>query len=243
MIGGPTDVVVEPNIVRATSTAPARETPPARVPARHRRYAAARRAARRRRDVAAAAGAASAARFEPPWTRTPTGRCSRNRPRAPPPDIAPRAAGFRAASSAPRPISRAARAKPKRPPRRAAMAKRGAQRRPAPVQPIPEHEDQNLAEMAQRLEIRAARRETRPPRRRSRSRRPPAAGAPSRAPAAREAEPAELGREPSQPAPPRSPPSTASSRRWRACSAVRPEKRERSPHPAAVFVLRRWWPE
>ena len=31
MIGGPTDVVIEPNIVRATATAPARETPPARV--------------------------------------------------------------------------------------------------------------------------------------------------------------------------------------------------------------------
>src|SRR5437879_3429190 len=31
MIGGPTDVVVEPNIVRAIPTAPARETPPARV--------------------------------------------------------------------------------------------------------------------------------------------------------------------------------------------------------------------
>jgi flagellar protein FliO/FliZ len=31
MIGGPTDVVIEPNIVRATATAPAREAPPARV--------------------------------------------------------------------------------------------------------------------------------------------------------------------------------------------------------------------
>src|SRR6266571_2073864 len=31
MIGGPTDVVVEPNIVRAIPTAPARETLPARV--------------------------------------------------------------------------------------------------------------------------------------------------------------------------------------------------------------------
>src|SRR5258706_514894 len=31
MIGGPTDVVIEPNIVRATATPPARETPPARV--------------------------------------------------------------------------------------------------------------------------------------------------------------------------------------------------------------------
>src|SRR5712675_3346353 len=31
MIGGPTDVVIEPNIVRATATAPARETTPARV--------------------------------------------------------------------------------------------------------------------------------------------------------------------------------------------------------------------
>src|ERR1700757_4686683 len=31
MIGGPTDVVVEPNIVRAIPAAPARETPPPRV--------------------------------------------------------------------------------------------------------------------------------------------------------------------------------------------------------------------
>ena len=75
MIGGPSDIVVEPNIVRAAG-AP-REAAPARPPTAHR-YAAARGAARRRHDVAAAARAGAVARRSDATAREPVAR-------APPP--------------------------------------------------------------------------------------------------------------------------------------------------------------
>jgi flagellar protein FliO/FliZ len=134
MIGGPTDVVIEPNIVRATSTAPARETPPARVTGGIGDALP--------RAVPLAEGAMWPLQPEPRPQRasTPVDEDANwsvqpePAPRAAA-DIAPRAPGEADTPAAPR--------------------RNGEARRPAPpaqVQPIPEHEDQNLAEMAHRLE-------------------------------------------------------------------------------------------
>jgi flagellar protein FliO/FliZ len=134
MIGGPTDVVIEPNIVRATSAAPARETPPARVTAGIGDALP--------RAVPLAEGAMWPLQPEPRPQRasTPVDEDANwsvqpePAPRAAA-DIAPRAPGEADTPAAPRRNGEARRAAP-----------------PAQVQPIPEHEDQNLAEMAHRLE-------------------------------------------------------------------------------------------
>ncbi|MEA2995796.1 MAG: flagellar protein FliO/FliZ [Alphaproteobacteria bacterium] len=150
MIGGPTDVVIEPNIVRATATAPARETPPARVTGGI--------ADALPRAVPLAEGGMWPLQPEPrpqrastpveddaaAWTSQPEPI-----PRAAP-DIQPRApASDRFVGSAPD-LSRGF-GEPEAPavPRRVAEPRRAAA---APVQPIPENEDHNLAEMAHRLE-------------------------------------------------------------------------------------------
>ena len=207
MIGGPTDVVVEANIVRAT--APARDAQPPRAPC-GARHPAARGAARRGRHVAAAARArASAPRVEPPPPRAPSvsrrtaaARGRRNRrvgggagagaspPAMPPPSLCRRSrrrcAGPRAGAeplagladelarvqpqaepaSATRPASpeaRPVRREPRMP--RVAAGRAAACSSPltasGPCPPPAEGRgnspaDQNLAEMAQRLEARCA---------------------------------------------------------------------------------------
>jgi flagellar biogenesis protein FliO len=150
MIGGPTDVVIEPNIVRATATAPARETPPARVTGGI--------ADALPRAVPLAEGGMWPLQPEPrpqrastpveddaaAWTSQPEPL-----PRAAP-DIQPRApTSDRFVGSAPD-LSRGF-GEPEAPavPRRVAEPRRAA---PSPVQPISENEDHNLAEMAHRLE-------------------------------------------------------------------------------------------
>ncbi len=248
MIGGPTDVVIESNIVRASSTAPrARRAAGARY-RRHRRYAAACGAARRRRNVAAAAGTAPAARIATPPTTTPTPVGAR-------PNRAPRAAPKlrrahqkrRSRSADLRPISRAASAEPRS--ARRAAPRRGQSRRtaPPPVQSIPETRTRTSPKWRIGSKRRCAARAPTPPSRR-RDRSPCAARRCARRPRGRAADHAGSSR--SRPAPDAEPrpehrhsgrPSTASNRRWRACSAVRQERRDDLPHPAAVFVLRRWW--
>ena len=150
MIGGPTDVVIEPNIVRATSTAPARETPPARVTGGIGDALP--------RAVPLAEGAMWPLQPEPRPQRasTPVDEDANwsvqpePAPRAAP-DIAPRApASERFGGSAPDLTRGPGEAEAPAAPRRNGDSRRAAP--PAPVQPIPEHEDQNLAEMAHRLE-------------------------------------------------------------------------------------------
>ena len=148
MIGGPTDVVIEPNIVRATSTAPARETPPARVTGGI--------ADALPRAVPLAEGAMWPLQPEPRPQRAPTpvdedaiwSVQPEPAPRAAP-EIAPRApASDRFTGTAPDLARGLGEAEAPAAPRR-----NGETRRAAPtVQPIPEHQDQNLAEMAHRLE-------------------------------------------------------------------------------------------
>jgi hypothetical protein len=150
MIGGPTDVVIEPNIVRATSTAPARETPPARVTAGIGDALP--------RAVPLAEGAMWPLQPEPRPQRasTPVDEDANwsvqpePAPRAAA-DIAPRPpAPDRFVGAAPDLARGTGEAEAPAAPRRNGEARRAAP--PAQVQPIPEHEDQNLAEMAHRLE-------------------------------------------------------------------------------------------
>ena len=150
MIGGPTDVVIEPNIVRATSTAPARETPPARVTGGIGDALP--------RAVPLAEGAMWPLQPEPRPQRasTPVDEDANwsvqpePAPRAAP-EIAPRApASERFGGSAPDLARGPGEAEAPAAPRRNGETRRVAP--PAPVQSIPEHEDQNLAEMAHRLE-------------------------------------------------------------------------------------------
>jgi flagellar protein FliO/FliZ len=173
MIGGPTDVVVEPNIVRAIPAAPARETPPPRVTGNL---------------TDTLPRAVPLAESGWPLQPEPAPRPQRERERAPPVDEAanwtaqpeppPRAAPERpdrperesvresaresVRESAPRvqntdrlaglaaDLSRNfMEPEPAPPPRRSAEPRRAA---PPPAPPISEDEEQNLAEMAHRLE-------------------------------------------------------------------------------------------
>ncbi len=150
MIGGPTDVVVEPNIVRAIPTAPARETPPARVTGL---------ADTLPRAVPLAEGSMWPLQPEPaPRTaRTAAPASEENASWSPPPEPAPSPAPTRASQDkAPRAqnserlaglaadLSRSFTAsEPIAAPRRSAEPKRAA---------ISASEDQNLADMAHRLE-------------------------------------------------------------------------------------------
>jgi hypothetical protein len=146
MIGGPTDVVIEPNIVRAASTAPARETPPARVTGGI--------ADALPRAVPLAEGAMWPLQPEPRPQRASTDEDAGWSVQPDPvprvaPDITPRApAGDRFTPSAPDLARGLGEAEAPAAPRRNAEPRRAA----PPVQPIPEQQDQNLAEMAHRLE-------------------------------------------------------------------------------------------
>jgi flagellar protein FliO/FliZ len=149
MIGGPTDVVVEPNIVRAIPTTPARETPPARgaltdtlpraVPlAETGTWPLQPEPAPRPQRMPAHVddGANWSVQPEPAPRAAPE-----SAPRAQNPD---RLAGLAADLSRSFMEPEAAPA-----PRRNVEARRAA---PAPVQPTAESDEQNLAEMAHRLE-------------------------------------------------------------------------------------------
>jgi hypothetical protein len=134
MIGGPTDVVIEPNIVRATSMAPARETPPARVTggigdALPRAVPLAEAAMWPLQPEPRPQRASTPVEEDANWSVQPEPA-----PRAAA-EIAPRGPGEAEAPAAPRRNVESRRAAP-----------------PAQVQPILEQEDQNLAEMAHRLE-------------------------------------------------------------------------------------------
>jgi hypothetical protein len=146
MIGGPTDVVIEPNIVRAASTAPARETPPARVTGGI--------ADALPRAVPLAEGAMWPLQPEPRPQRAPADEDAgwSVQPEPVPrvaPEIAPRApASDRFTPSAPDLTRGLGEAEAPAAPRRNAEPRRTAPQ----VQPIPEQQEQNLAEMAHRLE-------------------------------------------------------------------------------------------
>jgi flagellar protein FliO/FliZ len=208
MIGGPTDVVVEQNIVRAVPVAPPREPPGPRAPA----------------EPAARA---------PADTRSPM---EGMRPVASP-EIAPRVLTPRAepADRAPRPFEprRPAREAPRelvRPPRAPAPSRGDLEPPPIDVHPAPPTADANLADMAQRLEA-ALRRpgaareplaapETPP----SEARAKPQAAEP----AAPTASPSAPTASPSTPAPPPSPPPAA------AAGGTPPQAKPASPPAAAA---------
>ena len=140
MIGGPTDVVVEPNIVRAIPTAPARETPPARVTGglADTLPRAVPLAAPRAARTAAPAPEENASWSPPPEPApvpAPTRTSQDNAPRAQNSErLAGLAADLSRSFTASEPIAA---------PRRSAEPKRAA---------ISASEDQNLADMAHRLE-------------------------------------------------------------------------------------------
>jgi flagellar protein FliO/FliZ len=200
MIGGPSDLVIEPNIVRAAAAAPAREMPPARETPPAREAAAARPPAAITdilpRPVPLAEGGMWPLQPEPiarPQRLPIEGEGEEAAPEwSPPPEAPPRIA----AESPPRPpaansdrlaglaadLSRNFH-EPEGTPRRAAEP-----RRPQPV--IAESDEQNLAEMAQRLE-------TALQRPKAVSEAPPAAPAAARsAPAVAPAEPKAVRPEP-----------------------------------------------
>ena len=167
MIGGPTDVVVEPNIVRAVGAREARASRRA-MPSRHGRRRRDPPRAGRREFLAAAAGRASRRRSpaprpyrasptEEPWLAPEPG--ARARP-------ADSLTGLAAELSARLDSARS----PAPPPPRAA-SRRARHAPPPPVPPAepprpPPQTDHNLAEMAQQLEAalrRAPTPESRPP--------------------------------------------------------------------------------
>jgi flagellar protein FliO/FliZ len=135
MIGGPTDVVVEQNIVRAVPVAPPREPPGARAPAEPLARAPAEALSRSPVDAMrpmaspeiAPRGSAPAPRAEPA-DRGARGFEPRRPPREPPRDFV-------------------------RPPRTQPMPSQGElESPPVDVHPAPPTADANLADMAQRLE-------------------------------------------------------------------------------------------
>jgi flagellar protein FliO/FliZ len=158
MIGGPTDVVVEQNIVRAVPVGPAREPPGARAPAEP--------------------PARAPAEVRPPVeTMRPVAS----------PEIAPRAPALRADPADRGPRSFEPRRPSREPPREVVRPQRQPSRDfepPIDVHPAPPTADANLADMAQRLEAALRRpgttRES-PPREPS-VREPPAREPPAREP-------------------------------------------------------------
>ena len=158
MVGGPTDVVIEPNIVRAAAAAASREAQPARVtPAvadtlpRAVPLAEAAWPAEPELEPAPRPTRTPSAPASPPvekeasWPAPPQ-PASRAAPETPARTQSPdRLAGLAAD------LSRNLPGEPEAPaaPRRSAEIRRPP---PTPVQPLAESEEQNLAEMAHRLE-------------------------------------------------------------------------------------------
>jgi flagellar protein FliO/FliZ len=165
MIGGPSDVVIEPNIVRAIPTAPAREAPPARVtdtlpravplaegggmwplqpepPPRPQRAAPPPLP-----PPPVAEDEEEEQEAEADWSPPPEPEPPRPEPvRAPRMQNTDRLAGLAADLSRNFMDTEIA-----PPPRRAVEPRRSAPA-PAPLQPVSDTDEQNLAEMAHRLE-------------------------------------------------------------------------------------------
>ncbi len=179
MIGGPSDLVIEQNIVRAVPVGHARETPPSRAPGE-----TVARGTDMVRDVPPPRAAASA--MESAWVPPPL-----------PEGIRPRSEPARSAEAA-RPLPDSI-----SPPRGGAMPepRQHSPRQPVDLPPVemrqsPPTADVNLADMAQRLEA-ALRRP--PPQPAARAEPPPPRPAPPREPQTRPAPPP-------RPAPPAEPP-------------------------------------
>jgi flagellar protein FliO/FliZ len=131
MIGGPTDVVVEQNIVRAVPVAPPRE-PGARAPAEPLARAPAEPQSRSPMDTMRPVPSPEIVPRAPTPRGEPAERAARFEPRRP-------------ASEAPRELVR--------PPRTPPLPARGEfEPPPVDVHPAPPTSDANLADMAQRLE-------------------------------------------------------------------------------------------
>jgi flagellar protein FliO/FliZ len=175
MIGGPSDVVIEPNIVRAIPTTPVREAPPARVtdtlpravplaegggmwPLQPEPPPRQQRMTPPPPPPPAAEEDDEEQEAEADWSPPPEP--------APPPEPPPRPEPERAPARAPRmqntdrlaglavDLSRNfMEPETAPPPRRAVEPRRSAPApAPAPLQPVSDTEEQNLAEMAHRLE-------------------------------------------------------------------------------------------
>jgi flagellar protein FliO/FliZ len=188
LIGGPTDVVIEQNIVRAVPVAPPREAPPVRPPAGEAAPRAAEISPRSEPSARPAPPEATwATPPEPPVSRTPRQhepvrgsqgepvprppRSPEPAPKAPPPvDLPTRplpepvSAAMRAATPEPPRTPPSAKAPPQRaaePPRSAEPPRAAEAEQPVEMRQSPPTADVNLADMAQRLEA-ALRRPARP---------------------------------------------------------------------------------